>query len=726
MILEENRKFIMSEPMGKDGEDAEKKVWESVKNSFAERNCIAYWKYPIFSRVGETRKEPDVLIADKELGLIVIEVKGIKIEQLKSISGHVWSFDNFYVNSANPYEQAENQLFALLAHVDMERSLRRKVHGKVLIALPFITRQEWANKGFDKLPSCPPVIFGDEMGKVGFLNKIINSSNVVEGVNLEQSQWELLLSVLKGDTVLRKNVDCSTLSLDTRAGILKILKQQLYDIDLQQDHIGKIIPPGPQRIRGIAGSGKTVLLCEKAAHMHLKHPEWDIALVFFTRSLYDIITKLVDKWMRFFTNGEKGYDPDNNSKLKVLHTWGAKDRDGFYGELCRKCGVKKLTVGDIKVMLQPNEKFAVACNNLLKSGRMKQVFDAVLIDEAQDLVVDKEELKFEDKQPFFWMAYQSLRPVDKEHPKDKRLIWAYDEAQSLDNLKIPAASELFGNDPELRKMVSGSYPGNILKSEIMSRCYRTPGLILTSAHAIGMGLLRKDGMLRGFTNKEDWEKIGYKIEKGSFNPPGQEIIINRPEENSPNLVSRHWKEPVLNFRLYNSVMEQLNSLVKDIKYNIEVDKLNPSRDILIVVLGKNKDADTLLKSTASYLIRNGIDIYVPTALNSNVINPQYPETDNDKFWEDGAVTISKIHRAKGNEADMVYVIGLENVAAEEGNINLRNQVFVALTRARGWVKLCGVGGYPMYEEVRKAIEANGRFKFVFRRPQKQDLGEMDG
>jgi superfamily I DNA and RNA helicase len=137
--------------------------------------------------------------------------------------------------------------------------------------------------------------------------------------------------------------------------------------------------------------------------------------------------------------------------------------------------------------------------------------------------------------------------------------------------------------------------------------------------------------------------------------------------------------------------------VTDIKHNIEVDKLSQSKDILIVVLGKNVDAERLLKSAASYLISNGIDIYVPSALNSNVVNPKHPETNNDKFWEDEAVTISKIHRAKGNEADMVYVIGLDNVAAEESNINLRNQVFVALTRARGWVKLCGVGSYPMFD-----------------------------
>ena len=45
----------------------------------------------------------------------------------------------------------------------------------------------------------------------------------------------------------------------------------------------------------------------------------------------------------------------------------------------------------------------------------------------------------------------------------------------------------------------------------------------------------------------------------------------------------------------------------------------------------------------------------------------------------------------GQEADMVYVVGLDNLAKNESNLSLRNQLFIALTRARGWVKLSGWG-----------------------------------
>ncbi len=38
----QSRKFIATEPLGKTGETAEKKVWDAVCEAFADRDCIAY------------------------------------------------------------------------------------------------------------------------------------------------------------------------------------------------------------------------------------------------------------------------------------------------------------------------------------------------------------------------------------------------------------------------------------------------------------------------------------------------------------------------------------------------------------------------------------------------------------------------------------------------------------------------------------------------------------
>ena len=342
-------------------------------------------------------------------------------------------------------------------------------------------------------------------------------------------------------------------------------------------------------------------------------------------------------------------------------------------------------------------------------------YDAVLIDEAQDLVVDEEELKYEDKQAFFWLAYQSLQPV--EGKDSRRLIWAYDEAQSLNALNIPTAPELFGEEPEFKRMVSGFHEGGINKSEIMNKCYRTPGPVLTAAHAVGMGLLRSEGMLRGFTTQEDWENIGYEVKEGSFNPPGQKVVLHRPKETTPNRVPEMWNDDIIKFNRFATREEELEFLAENIKYNLQEDDLKPSRDILVIALGDSKESYYLKAEAAEVLKDAGIDVFIPSALENNVIHPKYPNTDRNKFWNKGGVTISKTFRAKGNEAYMVYVIGLDNIAKNESDIALRNQLFVALTRTKGWLDVSGIDNYPLYEEFEKVLDSGRTFEFTFQRPQ---------
>lgn len=255
------------------------------------------------------------------------------------------------------------------------------------------------------------------------------------------------------------------------------------------------------------------------------------------------------------------------------------------------------------------------------------------------------------------------------------------------------------------------------------RC-RTPGPVLTAAHAIGMGLLRPDGMLSGVTDAKDWKAIGYEV-KGDFRRKNEQITLHRPPQNSPNLIPQLWGEPVIKFDICNSRQEELTVLAQHIKHNLSYDELLPSREILVVVLGSTYEAMQLETHVASFLMEQGINIFIPSAKRLNQLNPQYPDNNPDTFWYPGGVTVSRIHRAKENEADMVYVVGFDNVAKDESNITLRNQLFVALTRARGWARLSGVGNYPMYDEMRRVIDSGDTFTFTYKKEPTRDIGSEE-
>lgn len=156
--------------------------------------------------------------------------------------------------------------------------------------------------------------------------------------------------------------------------------------------------------------------------------------------------------------------------------------------------------------------------------------------------------------------------------------------------------------------------------------------------------------------------------QGSFRE-GQEITLHRPPNNSPNPVAAVWGETVIQFNTYNSRQEEFSILAENIKHNLKHDGLTPSRQILVLVLGGIYEAMNLETHVAEFLMQQGINIFVASAVRLNQLNPRFDNNDPDAFWHEGGVTISRLHRAKGNEADMVYVIGCDNVAKNESNIN---------------------------------------------------------
>ncbi|MCC0178993.1 pentapeptide repeat-containing protein [Waterburya agarophytonicola K14] len=710
--------FIVTETFGDRGEGGEKLVWDSVKVAFSARNCLGYWRYPIFSQSGKFRKETDVLIADRFLGLMVIEVKGIKIEQLVNIQGHQWEYHNFYTESGNPYQQAERQLFALLEYSDREPLLKQKVTSKVLIALPYITQAEWQNKGFHKLPNSPPILFQEHLGNPQLLlNLITNTPPLIRGEILTPTQWELLLAVLGGTPLYQPDYRYLPCRKNSRRHVITQVRSRLTQLDLQQEKIAKQIPNGMQRIRGIAGSGKTVLLCQKAALMSVKYPEWQIALVFFSRSLYDSITQQVDKWIRHYTQDKTSYHPQK-SNLKILHAWGSKQQPGFYSTICKAVAYLPLAV-PFTTSKKPNEALAEACVELLENRTIPQLFDAVLIDEAQDLIANN--WKYQDKQPFYWLVYQSLRPVNSIHPEQRRLIWAYDELQSLDSLNLPEPREMFGE--ELGHLVTGKYNQQINKTEIIYRCYRTPHQVIFTAHAIAMGLLRKKGIITGSKDVEEWQALGYKISQGDRDK--SKFILKRESHNSPNIINELCQEDTIHFDRFTSRQQELTVLAQKIEQNLNRDNLQPDREILIIVLGEYYDTTSLVKQTATFLINQGINIYLPSQSNFNRLDTPPEQRNYNQFWYPGAITISTIYRAKGQEADMVYLIGLDNIARHESNLYLRNQLLVALTRTRAWVNISGIGDYALYQELRQLINSKEQIKINIHSLPQRELRTSD-
>jgi superfamily I DNA and RNA helicase len=281
---------------------------------------------------------------------------------------------------------------------------------------------------------------------------------------------------------------------------------------------------------------------------------------------------------------------------------------------------------------------------------------------------------------------------------------AYAEAQGISSLAVPTAAEIFGRDQEGKPVVDlrGRYPSGIMKAHNLNRCYRTPKLLLTLAHAINMGLLRAGGPLQSVTTKEEWQNLGYTIVSGDFSvssvAAGAPVAIERDHSvnghpiDGPDFNPSMDPYSVLDIQVCNDAHEEKARVTEGVLQDLE-EGLRPE-DLLVVTLPGAKAG---IQELDDSLRRRGVKTFLPGK-----------NGDKDTFHREGHVTVSNIFRAKGNEAWKVYACGLHMAGAPFANspdeeLLRRNQVFVALTRARLWCVALGHPGEIM-NELRTAKE----------------------
>lgn len=702
--------FHPYEPL--DNNSGQNKLWDWIKSAFKSDSGVAYYRYPIFNRVGSLMREPDFLMLHQLTGLWVIECKGCTIDNIESIQGHEWKMKNWHSHVETPVAQAEDQMFAIQNKMEVRRETRGKLRVNFRVALPFVKRQEWQDRGFHRLPSTEGVVLLYEDLTPTALKQYFEAVHEREPQpQYPEEDWKVIRGVL-GGTLPSKPPRRIASETPKESPVFAIheIESKLKVLDETQQKIAFEVPDGPQRLRGLAGTGKTVLLAKRLAKMHIAHPEWTIGLIFFTRSLYDQMIELVTLYHKEMHPDQ--LEPDWQ-RIKILHAWGGRTREGFYYRLARECGIRphnlrtaQDAVRERGLSSSVTDVFDFICKELQRvCGEKRQsvpiLYDALLIDEGQDLPPS-----------FYQLARDSLSDP-------QRIYWAYDEAQGIGSLLIPTSAQMFGRDANGKLLVdvSGSYTGGILKTHKMKRCYRTPRQLLMTAHALNMGLFRKGGALQGVTTQKDWSDLGYEIVAGDFTPAsvaaGKTVTLTRPLDESPHPVdSGHFKHlkslgSLLSLNTFSNPEDEQDWIAQQVKADLD-SGLNPW-DVVVVALGgdyeKNYLADlqNALKCAGVPAAIAGVDTHVD----------RYRAPD--VFHKADCVTISGIARAKGNEAWKVYACRFDYATKpldwkQENELHKRNEAFVALTRSKLW---CVVTGQPsdIFDELEMAIEQYPNFVF---------------
>ncbi len=522
---------------------------------------------------------------------------------------------------------------------------------------------------------------------------VCNSDNLIEVIrkipNVNSDSYGALVSVIQSISTLRRGRKKRDLQIANSRGMkIKSLEDSIANLDSQQSAAVVETFEGVQRIRGLAGCGKTIVLALKVAYLHASHRDWSIAVTFNTRSLKKQFENLITTFVLEQVNEEPDWE-----KIRILNAWGApggKERTGIYYEFCNDHGVEYLDFGTAKNQYGSDKAFEKACEIALTSVKtFIPKYDAILIDEAQDF-----------SPSFLLLCYEYLKDP-------KRLVYAYDELQNLGNRSLPPAEEIFGKDTEGHPRVTIEPPklGRPKQDIILDTCYRNSRPVLSTAHALGFGIYRERGLVQVFENKNLWFDIGYEGVKDRIDD-GEIVELSRTLKSSPEFLEHHSSiDDLIEFRTFETEEEQTTWLVKAIQENLEDDELIP--DDIVVINPEPLSTRNAVGSARAQLLKKKI--------NSNLAGVT---TIADVFTEPGTVTFTGVFRAKGNEAAMVYVINAQDCfgGTQPREVALsRNRLFTAMTRSKAWVRVLGFGPRmkSLSAEFEKVKRANFSLKFRY-------------
>lgn len=636
-------------------------------------NCIYMYREPDLLVEGNIL--PTFSIIDKQWGMVLIYIFDLQEECVSELNNSYWIINgNKEINKLKYFEnycyRLENDIKSPLHDFENDISFHK------IAIFPNI------NKSTDK-----KIDLRIRNGEIYYSD--YRSHNLFENFITEQmisdSDWKLLNSCITKSDILSNN---NSVLIEEPAKNLReaidINNRKIYEFDEVQLSASLGITEECEQIRGLAGTGKTIILAIKAAKLHRANKNLKIAYIFYTKSLYTQARKLIRKYYNKLTGEEPDWD-----KLKILHGWGGKTvGEGFYYNICNDNGLIAQTYNDVSYAKSP---FGEACSKLLDKD-LKRDYDYVLVDEAQD------------------MPPEFFKLVEKVTKKPSKIVIAYDQLQTITDAEMPQFDKLFSEDIKLKKQYD----------HILQRSYRNHMKVLMAAVAYGFGMYSPDKkMVQIINDKANWEALGFEIEctekKDGTIENGTEVVIKRPQKNSPNNIDNTYKKyNTMNFKIYEDRLEEIRDVCEQINELITLEKVRPE-DIMVIDLEPKAKA---------VLVNMQQILYTEYNLISKI--PGITE-DPKTFIEEDKITLTVPRLAKGNEVPIVFVIGGETIygaTSLAGKRLRRNSLFVSLTRAKGWAFLSGSGEMAqlLLNEYKQIEYAKSEFHFIF--PSEKEIQNM--
>lgn len=651
--------------------DARIKVlgYDLVKNDSEARllNAIvqAYGKSPtggfIYaspSRARSTLRPPDVVLCHPDVGLLIVEAKGHPIDEIEGVeAGYIYIRYQGYVTPVNVVRQVEDQMFEIDADImKLVRDRRAKPLTNCMIAFPRISESEWARKGYDKAHPSTQLLFTEQIESQGRLKKRIGNL-VREGlrkshrsVPLDAEQATIIARVFGNSDVIntrrppRAWVERQKLGsyVDEMVALDKYLSEEQKD--LSRLPVGQF----PRLIRGVAGSGKSVVLANLVArylHRRLEsldearfpEAEVSVAVTCFNRALVDFLRQKVRTAFRDQTWTE---DIPSNVLL-ITHfndlMWSLSSQRGW--------PIRYVRVEDVPDAATRAEMYRAQIRQFAATNPAHYnavCLDALFVDEGQD---------FEPEE------FRLLLDLIRAHPEtgEKPIAIFYDDAQNLYGRSRPVWMDIGIN------VAVGD------RSRVMRECFRNTRQIVELAFNVLLGSQAAPDVR---VQTRTYADVAYLKDRGLVEEVGDHFRVGFTERVGG----------VPEVREFPGAGPELDWLAGEIGRLIDDEDVRPE-DILVVF------------DKPSVFDFEGLERRIAARLpDLAFVHPFGKREDRDRYiFQPGRLTVSTVYGAKGYDAPIVFLAGADRFGdGREG----RAGFYVGATRAKLMLYVTGVAQSP--------------------------------
>ncbi|MCU0823981.1 MAG: NERD domain-containing protein [Leptospira sp.] len=405
---------------------AELKLFDCLKANLSAEFTVFYNRTWI-NRNSEGKVEQgeaDFVIVHPTSGILILEVKGGRIE-IDGFTDSIYSIDHMGRRHqiTDPWKQAEKSKFILLNKI---RSLPKWKDRWVDIGSAVAFCDLFDNKNLNLGIQRPKelIIFKDDLESNKIQDKIESIYQFwskkktfgIDGINLLE---KMLAPTLKIENPLKRD-------LETNEKELIELKDQQFELLEMISQNQRVL------VQGGAGTGKTVLLLEKAKRF--VNDNLNTLIICFSPTLRDFLRKSVDSHPNLQITSFDQLVQEFANEKGILNPF--KDRNPFSLTYQEKKQLSDLLLDCIETS--------------------KRRFEAILVDEGQDFHSDwwvsMELLLSETEEKYFYIFYDKSQIVDNKNVIFPTYMTNYSLTQNI------------RNSDEIHQVASSFYSGTAMKS----------------------------------------------------------------------------------------------------------------------------------------------------------------------------------------------------------------------------------------------------------------------